>query len=375
MWVLTAILIVLVLYLTVETKRIKHNNQFIAEDLGKQLEELKRKTRGPQREAVSYEWYEDGWPFAPDEVWTPFENPVPFLNPDDYTEQLLLTRYRAAVGHEKSEFLRRLRRTGVWLLPASLAEELCRDGDASVRVWFASHGELKVTGKNEVERDFEAVLEADSEAVVRAALFSNPHYSRLSVPWARPGSPPAEGWQQFISARQQIERLAIMRNPHLPSTFVVALMKADPLSLGMTRDEQASMIVAAARNPDLIDGSRGTGRKWWGVVGGEADPPFEEYGEMWRLTCDRWLDTDVPFEVFRYIQTTPKVKLEVYNRCEGKGRNEAFREIILGNCEPREDYEILKLGWNDPGEECRRTAKRRVGSYPNWVVNGESNEK
>lgn len=361
MYVLLAILILIALYAAIQSEKTNHNTREIAQTVSELINTLKREP--PQHEhTLGYEWYEDGWPFIEDTDGdiVPFKNPIPYYNRDEYSDQLLLSQYQSGVGFEKLSFLRCIRRSAS-SLPQVLVEELCQNGDVSVRVWFASHGWVGMPRSNSRSETYEMLLENDPEKIVRAALFCNPDYSRL--PWQLLG--PKEGWREFMARQQPLDRMAMMRNPKLSEGFVVALMKEDSTSIGITREEHAKLIYAAAHNPDLIGSSRRTGRDFW-VGGGEGNPPFQEYGEMWRVAYARWLDTIAVYAVFRYIQTTPKIKLEIYNLCAGQDR-EALRETILGSCEPLKDGEILKLGWNDPSDRCREIAHDRIGSHTRWV--------
>jgi hypothetical protein len=134
------------------------------------------------------------------------------------------------------------------------------------------------------------------------------------------------------------------------------------------------MICASAENPWIVDSSRATGRDFW-VVDGDANPPFKEYGEMWRLALDRWKSfPTVGYHIYKYVQTTPEIKLEIYTRLlkeddpNGATKRATFlRQTLLESCGPIKDKDVLKLGWDDPDKECREAARKQVGKYVSWV--------
>jgi len=92
---------------------------------------------------------------------------------------------------------------------------------------------------------------------------------------------------------------------------------------------------------------------------------------MWKLAVDKWIDKPpVPFVFIRYIQTTPEVKLQTYNRLLGKQEADnlkRLRQEVIRSCDPFIDTYILKAAWDDPDEECRRIAQERVGTSTDFV--------
>jgi hypothetical protein len=159
----------------------------------------------------------------------------------------------------------------------------------------------------------------------------------------------------------KLDRLALMRNADLSSDFIVVMMKADTGALGMSLTEHAELLRAALQNPRPIQLSRRFGRDYY-LTFGDGNPPAEEYAEMWNLAVDRWLETGIPYWVFKYIQTTPKTKLAIYQRLAQKEHSE-LRKAILKGCEPSKDGAILKLGLSDPEESCKWVAEERCGEY------------
>jgi hypothetical protein len=50
-----------------------------------------------------------------------------------------------------------------------------------------------------------------------------------------------------------------------------------------------------------------------------------------------------------------------------QGFNLSLRRRVLESCEPIKDKEVLRLGWQDPDEECREIAEKRTGALRSWV--------
>jgi len=152
--------------------------------------------------------------------------------------------------------------------------------------------------------------------------------------------------------------------------YVVALLDTPSHELNISRKEHGDVLTAAATNPDLVGGSRTTGRKPWSVQG-DANSPFEEYGKMWELCLDKWIDEPrVPYFFIKYIQTTPQIKLSAYTSLLKKRENSnhrMLREEVVRSCDPLDDNSILKVAWGDPDEACRQIAKERVGVFTNYV--------
>lgn len=198
-----------------------------------------------------------------------------------------------------------------------LLDVIYGDESVFVRAWAASHLYTEYTNYTDFEnprevRNYEPILLGDSEPLVRAALWSNPKCKRL--PWDNFLGEASKGWKEQLQNISQLERLGLMRNPELSKRFIVTLMETPSEELNMTRKEHANILSAAATNPNIVGSSRFTGRKGW-VGGGEGNPPFEEYGSMWTLCLDKWTDESlVPYQFFKYVQTTPEIKLAVYTR-------------------------------------------------------------
>ena len=324
-------------------------------------------------EQFAYGWYDEGWPIAKcdEEDRAPLENPKPQRSPDDYATKMYILEYKSMQdANLRKKFLRKLRDEAVWMEP-ELLDVIYADENAFIRAWAASHLETDYTDYTDDKnprkvRDYEPALLQDPETIVRAALWSNPRCNRL--PWDMISV--SEGWKDLLRSISQIERLGLMRNPELEMRFILALLETPSDELTMNRKEHAQVLCAAAVNPSLIRDSRFTGRKGW-IGGGEGNPPFKEFGQMWTLCLDKWTDELlVPFLFFKYIQTTPEVKLAVYTRLlekVGDQERKWLRAEVIRSCDPLDDTPVLKMAWDDPDEKCREIARERIGRFTGFV--------
>ncbi len=343
------------------------------------IESIRAELKTAQEQAdkqMACGWYDDGWPNARPstidiEAWERREihrgqgvrDPKPWKNPDDYATQMFIAEYKSILSpHERKDFLRELHKAEVWMAPEFL-DLVYADENTYVRAWAAGHLNTKFID----ERNYEPDLFQDPEPIVRAALWSNPKCQNL--PWKGRPTGLSEGWKEQLRTMSQIERLGLMRNPKLEMRFVVALMETSSELLGMSEFEHEKVLCAAAVNPDLVWGSRSTGRDGC-VACGEGYPPPEEYGTMWTLCLGKWIDTDVPEHFFKHIQTTPEIKKATYQRLLEKEDDRYFRNLrvdVIMSCDPLIDEPVLKMALNDPDQDCREIAKERFGVFGDFV--------
>jgi hypothetical protein len=329
----------------------------------------------PVEPRLAYGWFDDGWPVAKsdEEERGALENPELRAMADEYGIAVWTAEYRSlTTAGERKRLLRQLQTAGVYL-SADLLDTVYADESVSVRAWAAAHLPTEHTDYTDLDhpvktRDYEPAILADPEPVVRAALWSNPKCQRL--PFSSFDIAAPKNWEDPFRQMSRMERLALMRNPHLSKHYVLALLDTSTERLGISRQEHAAIVCAGALNPDIIGESRFHGRDFW-VVEGDPNPPFKEYGMMWDLCVDKWMqDRAVAYTFLTYIQTTPQKKLEVYKRLQGEGdtRKKLLREAIIHSCDPIKDRDVLKTGWEDSDEECRKAAKERVGPYTKFVA-------
>ena len=359
------------IYLAQKTVFLIRGQAALAAFVESELNEIKAAQKLPTPPTpLAYGWYEKGWPFANDEEdRTPLENPARHVSPDDYATQMYIAEYKSIPGaFQRKEFLGRLFKEGVLMEP-ELLDIIYSDANVYVRAWAACHLETDFT-QREI-RNYEATLLQDPDPIVRAALWSNPRCKRL--PWSI--AYVSKEWKEQLRSMKQLERLGLMRNPELSPLYVVALLATPSEELNMSREEHAAMLGAAAVNPGLISGSRRVGRDAWRTWSGDYNPPLEEYGQMWKLCLEKWMDTPTarylsetpPYLFMKYIQTTPEVKLSTYNHLLEKldpNDSKWLRREVIRSCDPFIDNRILKLAWDDPDEECRGIARGMSAGSP-----------
>lgn len=327
-------------------------------------------------------------PYLPDE-WTDFpwssktdeeerralENPNVLDNPDPFLRGQILQRFNALPNaFDRISFLRALRSRNAYLDEVVTAAVL-KDESPLVRSWGAAYTSLEFRDyRNHTFGEGEAPLIADftedalndPDPVVAASPWTNPEFKRL--PWSMIWI--SDRWKDDFKAMTPLARLALMHNRRLYPKYLTALMGADSGELGISRDEHAQLLFTASRNPHLVIDSRRHGRNFW-TYEGDANPPDEEYGRMWEISVDQWMDKMfVPYSFLRFIQTTGKVKASVYQRfLDGPEDNHKrqFRETIIEGCDAFRDKEVLKLAWSDPDEKCREAARIAVGNLQSIV--------
>jgi hypothetical protein len=369
---LVCCILLVLLFVAWQTTAIVRNQGEIVEYLNVESKEIKAALKIPVQ-PLAYGWWDNGFPLnlSKEEERRVLENPTPHIGPDEYTTQSLIAEYKAILSaHERKQYLQRLRDAGAWMAPDFL-DLIYADADEYLRSWAAGHLSLEVKDYSHWERpveirNYEPLLLPDSSPLVRAAYWSNPRCRRL--PWSLISI--SERWKEHFHSLTQLERLGLMRNPELSMQYVVALLDTASGELQISQQEHIAVLTAAAQNPRLINGSRHTGRDFWQVEG-DVNPPFEEYAQMWELALDRWIDKPpVPFVFIKYIQTTPKVKLTIYDRLlknELSKDQKWLRLEVIRSCDPFVDKDVLKAAWDDPDEECRKIAEERVGSFTDYV--------
>jgi hypothetical protein len=368
--------LLLLLYVAGKAAFVAKTQVAVAAFLESELKAIKAAQELPKPTSLAYGWFDDGWPNArvDEEERAPLENPHPNRSSDDYAAQWYISEFKAlSSAHQRKKFLRRLLKEGITMKP-ELLDIIYADESAYVRAWAAGHLDTKVkdftnwTSMNDVAleiRNYEPALLDDHEPVVRAAFWSNPGLGKR-LPWY-PMIRVSDEWKEQIKSMSQLERLGLMRNPDLSMHYVVALLETSSEELNLSRAEHAEILRAAAINPRLIGSSRRTGRDAWAVEH-DYNPPFKEYGMMWELCLNKWMDEPlVPYLFTKYIQTTPEVKLATYQQLLQNADSKWLRREVIRSCDPFIDKLVLKAAWDDPDEDCRRIAKERVGRLAKYV--------
>ena len=364
-------ILLLLIYLAQKAASLAKDHAAEAALLETELKQIKAAQELPPA-PMAYGWFDDGWPLTKvdEEGRAPIGNPAPHRFSDDYSTHMYISEYKSIPSaYQRKEFLRRLFKEGVWKKP-ELLDQIYGDENAFVRAWAAGHLETNFKdytdpGDPREIRDYEPALLQDQAPIVRAALWSNPKCNRL--PWSL-HILISEGWKEQVQGMSQLERLGLMRNPELSDRYVVALLETPSEELNMSRAEHASVLRAAAVNPNVIGRSRAFGREAWRGVHGDVFMPFEDCGRMWKLSIEKWMDESiVPYFFLAYIQTTPEVKLAVYMSLLENSDYKWLRQEVIRSCDPLVDRPVLKFAWDDPDEGCRGTARERVGRFASVV--------
>ena len=362
MLVLSIAVLLIVAYSASQLRALVNAQAAILAFLEKSIDDLTKKVTEVSGkidpEPVAHGWFDEGWTVRKTE-WednAPLDNPPPGRGGMDVLAYQMWIAEFKEIGDPlaRVKFLRSLKRTGVWITK-EFRDVIYADRSVYVRAWAAGH--LR-------SDDHEEVLISDSEPNVRAALWSNPDCRRL--PWNSIWV--NENWKVEFQKMSSLDRLGLMRNPDLSKYYVLALLQTPTQELQITREEHASVAIAAAVNQDLIGSSRWHGRR--NFKGFDWSPPFEEFGQMWETCLTHWMDQpSVPFFFFRYIQTVPEKKLAVYRALLERTEDDvlACREAIVKSCDRILDRELLKAAWDDPHRHCRRFAKERIGEHAEFV--------
>jgi hypothetical protein len=299
-------------------------------------------------------------------------NPNYLQSPDEYTiGQIILGLEALSSPVDQIRFLRSIKERGAFF-PEKLTRRLLHDRSPQIRAWVASNlwtsFDDYTDAANPVElANFESGIRKDVHPIVAASLWSNPHCRQL--PWSLIDI--SEKWELQFRAFSSLDRLALMRNPDLSFKYVVALLNADTAELGITREEHANVVRAGAFNPRIVWSSRHHGRDFWVGFDGGGEAPFREFGQMWETSINRWLDIpSVPYAFLKFIQTTPRVKLAVYQQLLDMPESQSpkfLRVALIESCDPLTDKDVLKVAWNDPDKSCKEAAEKRVGNYRGFI--------
>jgi len=304
-----------------------------------------------EREILLGAYTQDGLPRFP--------NPVPFEVGDSYSSYLLTSKFATLQASDKIRLLQQLR--SVSQLPLKLAELAATDSNETVRIWLASHAKFDSLEKGDAEGIINA-LKNDPSPYVIASLLSNPDFEEL--PWqCLCGGKLEDDWRERVRRYTPEQCLALMYNPMLSPDFLLELMRSTPATLSLDPELHKQMVAIGVRNPGIIENSRMWGRKMKQTV--SRDDVIEtdmRYGEIWKLAFGgSWL-YDISRPVARYIQTSPKVKLEIYNRFR-ENRDPFTRLAILEGCIMPMDEETLRLGAQDSEMLCKREAQSKIEAW------------
>jgi hypothetical protein len=251
-------------------------------------------------------------------------------------------------------------------IPSKLVELAVTDEHARVRQWIAHFGSLY--GEHEEQ------LTRDPDEFVRACLRENPSRNDF---WL------SKHWQEAFESATHLERLAIVRNPHVDYDLIEKIFDPDNQQFGLNKEARVQLASAFLTNEDALDRGQTSYGDWCRRVGFEDAIRFvhahqrarEHFDKLWALAA-KWPATDVEFGVrywvYRHVGADDKTKAETYKTCQ----EPALRRGILRNARPpvdpygsshsedRSTGETTKLGLQDDDYECRRLALDCAGHWP-----------
>jgi hypothetical protein len=215
------------------------------------------------------------------------------------------------------------------------------------------------------DRDLRLKLENDPEPLVRAALIENYHMNSHDPHWDWGGtkscyySATRQAWVSWKHTTH-LERLAFVRNPKVPGSFVERLFDPEDTDLSLDLREREELLTAlltnSRRTPDsIID--------WWMFW------PEKHLSRLWELVLTWPEDTTITYrmhEVLRSIDGDPandysgllkvdEIKALVYRKI----KSAYLRQEMLQSCS-KFAKKTLTLGLADEDEKCRNTAKTKL---------------
>jgi hypothetical protein len=61
------------------------------------------------------------------------------------------------------------------------------------------------------------------------------------------------------------------------------------------------------------------------------------------------------------------VKLKVYQKLLETEKTDYLRQAIIEGCDAFTDKNVLKVAWNDPDKDCKKSAEEAVGHLKDFV--------
>ena len=171
---------------------------------------------------------------------------------DAYTLEELRREYTIADAKGRVSLLKKLyRQSSSDRIPFEIARLAVEDPEVEVREWIARNGkyldysERRREGDNRIiefpERNLEERLKNDPDPFVRACLRENPTTQHI------------EDW---FRDSNHIERLALMRNPHVSRSLIEQIFDLENQQLGISFIERKELVLAYLNNAEAVRDSR-----------------------------------------------------------------------------------------------------------------------
>jgi len=319
---------------------------------------------------------------------------------DEYTLAELRMKYESADTRGRIALLKLLSRHTPEGPPYEIAVLAANDPDVRIRHWLATnidnldygggfdwakYSEVAHRLKSENQdrflefaqsqpdyqgdpaRDLERKLQNDPEPLIRAAFFEKPSQFGFL--------PDVETVENQFREATHLERLALVRNPRLPSALIYRLLDPDDQDLLVTIDERKKLVLALLTNHQAFTRLATIPS----YPRHDADGNIET---LWRV-LEKWVklvETDpdalsVAFQAYRVLGTDE----DTNNEFRGTGsetlgqqmrrekmdavkaaaysdiKNPQLREAILQSCS-KWDTKTLELGLADEEERCQKIA-------------------
>ncbi len=283
------------------------------------------------------------------------QNRFQWVDGFEYTLEERRREYNRADAKGRIRLLRRMYRN-TYELPFEIAQMAVNDPNVEVREWIAQNGSHLDYSEREwqkdengtdsrlihhnPERDLKARLRQDPDPFVRACIYENAHTFLLE-----------SQCEEAFPAANHLERLAMMRNPHLPLRLVAKLINLKDPEFGLETEKRRELVLIAVSNPHVSEDSK----KDWGEGDYERGRLCEE---IWRRAFEWPERSGVPGSVISHIWAPIETKILMYKEC----KDPFFRKLILQSCDDNEwkTDKIVEIAVQDPDEEIRELAWSKV---------------
>jgi hypothetical protein len=273
--------------------------------------------------------------------------------PDTYTTEELKREYIGRDERGRIRLLRWLARDGYLSVPHDVIALALQDEHVQVRQWIARNAPLWV--------DDRRILARDPDPFVRACLWENanslPHYpSEFSKRHQR-------SILFLFRHRTRLERLALMRNPGLPTHLVEHIFDPADTELGVNVEEREELVRAVLSNAAFF-------RHQKDRAAGSDDlefaypPDYHFFKKIWELASQWPVESGVRSLTYRYVVADDETKARWYKESStylrGKILDNCARdaEMIGDNALARRDFfeQTLKLAVQDEDDFNRQRA-------------------
>ena len=283
-----------------------------------------------------------------------------YASPDPYSLNELKSEYRECDCQRRIRLLRRVARAGG--LPDEIKQLAAEDEHGFVRQFIARFAYL--------DEELKTRLRADPDELVRASVWENASVYFYSF----------ERWCGAFKAASHLERLAMVRNPHVSRELVEKIFDLENQELELEMDKRRELACAFLTNEPALNNGQLSYMDWCERVDPHDAVGFlnlqekdrRHFDKLWAL-ASKWpsapIELGVRYWVYRYVGADDKTKAETYRTC---GDNSALRKAILrntratvdpyGGSSSTEDTATIKLGLEDKDHECRRLAAQRAAA-------------